>query len=1392
MRILKFILFLLIPLLLSSLEYVPNQLIFKTAEPKEITRNKIGLSDFDQFLDQKQINKIDQIVKKNNHYFVATFQNDIDWENIRSLSFGGIEYFQPNYLNRFYITPNDPLYSEQLNDFENCNIPQAWNYSTGNEEIIVSVVDSGIHFDHPDLQNNVFINQDEIPDDGVDNDGNGYIDDWRGWDFVHAPELSGIGIGDFMEQDNDPTDELNHGTHISGIIAADASNNEGVCGICWQTKLLSVRSGFNTTGGLGYLQDDDAAAGIIYSADMGADIINLSWGDVNFSQIIADACEYAYQQGSIIVASAGNEGSTTGQLTYPAKLSSTISVGAVNGSLNRASFSSYGPQLDLVAPGFKIISTYDVENENYYGELYGTSMSAPYVAASISLLLATEPNLNYGEVRARLLTTTIDLGDDGYDNYFGNGLLDTYAFLTSTTYPEVSISYPLENSGMNESFDIIGTVLDQEFWRYSVQYTSSTLPMQNDWQNVNSDILYYYQPVNMGSLAHFELGSYFPAGDYIIKVELTTNSNDKYNVRRKVHIDQTPPVFDQNYAAIMKRYDAEIPEYFLQAVFDESVSLEINIPPSTEYQLISTYTDSIQICKIPEYYDGSSSINLRAVNISGLETFIDEAYYFQPDDDTIDLHSFSQTTKSTEFSALSTTYDFDNNGLNEIVVRDDDYENPTLSVLEYNNGDLITKHIFDYVCWPHDIGNTNSANIELLGVLPGSDNLVVYEAINNYPENIIFQADNCYGGSFADYNGDGFDELVLNRNVTVGQYSYRVLQLYQRQGNIFNEDYTLFNNTPTSSKNIFSTKIACGDLDQDQYPDILAADKDGDIMIFEKEDNNFEMVWYYRLPVANASFLRVGDFNGDGINEFCAGGYTFNATDLDKSFSFFEFFVNSGSDNEYTSDGYVAFDEVQQKNSISIADLDGDTDQEIVIGVPPNLYIVDNQNDEYIPIWKGENVQTSLNVIAASSRTETQEGFILANREENGEVVSSIISKSGDFTGPASPKYFNVTPMDSTTIELQWQNMFCEYFNIYRKIGDDVSLIDNTTNPNFTDENLATGDTVFYQVTAYDHNFSPAESLPTNWKSAIPLPVPEIEFVKMVSQYSIKVKFDQQLNQNANNISFYSVTPDIGNPISVNMFEDDSALLLRFLNKFEPENNYMLSFHNLSGISGVPITSSFEFPYQADTEAPRILTTITPSFKTAKIIMSEKLNSDQAENLSNITFVPPALDDNNKIEELIYNETIDSVYITLKLESKILYSNQSYFIRLENIEDLSGNEISNNGNKCHFNLTGNLEIKNLRKMQVYPNPLDLHASNFDKVNFINLPMNISGKIWIYNINSELIFSDDIGPFDDSTNSRNFYSWNCQNYSGKQVSSGMYYYFLKMKEHTKKGKFVIIN
>lgn len=275
--------------------------------------------------------------------------------------------------------------------------PAAWAAGYTGEAIIVAVVDTGVDLDHPDLVNNLFVNPGEIAGDGIDNDGNGLIDDVHGYDFAGG--------------DADPDDVNGHGTHVAGTIAA-ANNGFGATGVAPNATILPVR----VLGDNGSGSTNAVAAGIRYAADLGADIINLSLGG-GYSRAIDQAIEYARAVGSFIVAAAGNESSSVPG--FPARFSATdsnvISVGAHNQSGRIAGFSNdvgTSGSVQIDAPGVGVFSTYV---GGRYGSLSGTSMAAPHVAGVAALALSANPNLAPDELRSLLVGGTIGQasGSDG-------------------------------------------------------------------------------------------------------------------------------------------------------------------------------------------------------------------------------------------------------------------------------------------------------------------------------------------------------------------------------------------------------------------------------------------------------------------------------------------------------------------------------------------------------------------------------------------------------------------------------------------------------------------------------------------------------------------------------------------------------------------------------------------------------------------------------------------------------------------------------------------------------------------------------------------------------------------------------------------------------------------
>jgi len=331
---------------------------------------------------------------------------------------------------------------------------------------------------------------------------------------------------------------------------------------------MNLRAGFRTTLG-GYLEDDDVSAAIVYAADNGAQTISISWGDAVLAPIINDACNYAYDLGVSIVASAGNEGGVG--LLYPAALDKVLSVTAVDENLKICSFSSYGEGIDLCGPGLSIYSTY-LNNE--YKNESGTSMAAPFVAGCAGLLLSQNPLLSNIEVYNLIKISCNDLGEDGYDNVYGYGIINAEKLMQNASAdikPQSAIVYPPYNTGHTQDIPIVGTAYCENFFCYSLGYTTKQEPVENDWLDVvthNPEPTLYTDPVLDDTLGTFILNG-IQDSTYYIRLSMKDIHGKNYIDIVKISVDRTPPQFLGNATASTSRYNFDKKDYYILSTATE-------------------------------------------------------------------------------------------------------------------------------------------------------------------------------------------------------------------------------------------------------------------------------------------------------------------------------------------------------------------------------------------------------------------------------------------------------------------------------------------------------------------------------------------------------------------------------------------------------------------------------------------------------------------------------------------------------------------------------------------------------------------------------------------------------------------------------------------------------
>jgi len=479
-------------------------------------------------------------------YNITLASNDNIESALEALSSDpNIIYAEYEAINRVEYVPNDADYDLQwLHEF--IQSEPAWDYTTGSEDIVIGIVDAGIKWNHPDLQNNIWINEPELNStsggntmninwtsgvvsggNGIDDDGNGYIDDCIGYNFYSTPNNQSYqGLAD-----------NNHGTHVAGCAGAVGDNYIGCVGPMMNVKLISSRHSpttFATTSIYNGYQ------GIYYCADSGADIINCSWGGGGSGGTANAAINYAIGQGAIVVCAAGNDNVDVGTTAhYPGNATNAICV-AATGPYNdvKANFSNYGTPVDVSAPGASIYST--IIAGNGYEYFNGTSMASPVVAGVAGLIKSVHPDLTPQELKTRLEYTCDDIeavNDPMYIGMLGAGRVNSFKGAMYDFIPNITITETtaLEQSGDGDGVPNPGEVIDllinlhnDEIW-IDAEGITATLSCDVGEVTILNDEVVYSDIASGGSAWNtsdpFRFETSVSISDYVIPFTLTITAN---------------------------------------------------------------------------------------------------------------------------------------------------------------------------------------------------------------------------------------------------------------------------------------------------------------------------------------------------------------------------------------------------------------------------------------------------------------------------------------------------------------------------------------------------------------------------------------------------------------------------------------------------------------------------------------------------------------------------------------------------------------------------------------------------------------------------------------------------------------------------------------------------
>ncbi|MFQ5636742.1 MAG: S8 family serine peptidase [bacterium] len=427
---------------------------------------RTGISSFDAWGEQFKLEKMERIFppagkfetrrqKFSLHrFYKLTFAAQIDLDSVMQLFKSDVNtelvqvsrrytlYREKKDRNDLNFTPNDPLYPNQWH-YNNTgqtggtpdadiDAPEAWDIETGDPAVIVSDLDTGQDLDHPDLLPNLWVNLGEIPANGLDDDGNGYIDDINGWDF--------------SDGDNVPDDYHDHGSHTGGTVAAKTNNGIGVAGVAGGAspgvQIMACKIFPNAT-------DVVIAEAFTYAADNGSIVSTNSWGN-SFpgppSPVIEAAIDYFLTTSDgIVIFAAGNDNTNDATWGYPASYPPVVAVAATDHNDVKASFSNWGDWVDVSAPGVNVLSTI----RGAYGTMSGTSMACPHAAGVAALLFSANPGWTGAQVRAQLEASTdnIDALNPGFEGLLGTGRINAHKSLSGGPFPNPPTNLQLSAVG---------------------------------------------------------------------------------------------------------------------------------------------------------------------------------------------------------------------------------------------------------------------------------------------------------------------------------------------------------------------------------------------------------------------------------------------------------------------------------------------------------------------------------------------------------------------------------------------------------------------------------------------------------------------------------------------------------------------------------------------------------------------------------------------------------------------------------------------------------------------------------------------------------------------------------------------------------------------------------
>ena len=1134
--------------------------------------------------------------------YLLRFQIPIDLHTINA-SYAAhplIEATEFNYIRQTQaseIIPNDPRFEEQWN-LSLIDMPGAWAIEKGDPEVIIAVVDTGFDYTHEDLASQTWVNAGEIPDNGIDDDNNGYIDDVNGWDFSELPNSDGNGKS--RNGDNDPIDESGHGTHVAGIVGAAVDNDLGISGIAWNCTLMPIRG-----AGVRGIRDNRSAAAIVYAVDNGARVINMSWGGRERSFVLRDAVDYAYARGVLMVAASGN--GSEGASIFPAGYRKVISVAATEQHKQKFYQSNFGASIDIGAPGNVILSTHI---NNRYRPLSGTSMATAHVSGVAALIISKRPSLTHQEVRQILLSATDPITES--PGLVGAGNLNAARALMASSSLKAHILSPEAHSGGSNQIEVIGTAGGFKFDTWQLLYGPSAVPTAfqpihapSQQQKINETLLVW----ETSSVAE---------GIYTLRLEVNSVEGTVLRDEVVVSVDRTPPQVQNvtvqnqitrgNYVTIVSW---STDDFTINTLSQRAREATAPFRPIEENSASREHFFSLSLDT------GSYDLFITSRNDVGLETVDDNGgkfYRAETISKSIPPNGFVETSTTLPPMHLgSVTADFDRDGMLEIVglpITGDAasgievYERTSASIYQLQHTSAINAK-------PFAVDDTDGDG--LLEILSGTrERLFLLESVtqNGYPEKIIWETTFLSSGQIVDLDNDGRKEIVGADNFNDN------IRIFENRGNDSYDEILVIKNE-TAGSNVFGEQFAVGDFDANGVLELMVGDSEGELFIYESVgDDLLVEKWRMKLDIENAYQLVAGDLTGDGIPEFVVGG-TVLAEDLPSMLPRWEYrvftaFPPIGTNPQTGGSGTSRYQSIWSQaitpfnlrgNSLAIGDVDGDLQNELVILANPSVYVfkwMDGMNGDHVssnltPIWHHEVWETPRVFLADLNQDNFSELYL--NNEVNLLTFTHVHASDPNSVANIQPYGLSATPLSARAVRIDWVTPEdAVSYTVYRAIGNPdeapshfEAIAEDIDFVGFLDRKVAKDITYWYTVSA--KNEAGVESVQSKPVSVTPRTPPKLIAAVYIQHNQVAVTYDKQMGSSAGNSRLYLLREPKQlagtNPISVIRDRMGTRAILTFrAADLVPGRTYEITVSDVRDTDRNPInlleaTQTFDVPPEA-------------------------------------------------------------------------------------------------------------------------------------------------------------------------------------------------------------------